>query len=37
MVKRKQCMQQFLACKSCGETCPSERIEEHVKEMHFWN
>lgn len=24
-------------CKNCGGHLLAEKIEEHVKEMHFWN
>jgi hypothetical protein len=30
-------MNLFFECKNCGDHIPSSKIEEHVKEMHFWN
>jgi len=30
-------MKELFECKNCGECFASEKIEKHVKEMHFWN
>jgi hypothetical protein len=29
-------MDNFFECHSCGEHFHIEKIEKHVKEMHFW-
>jgi hypothetical protein len=29
-------MKEILQCKSCGEHLEPSKIEEHVREMHFW-
>jgi len=30
-------MSDFLECQSCGEHCMLQKLEEHIKEAHFWN
>jgi hypothetical protein len=30
-------MSNFFECRSCGEHFFPEKIEEHIKEIHFWN
>jgi hypothetical protein len=30
-------MNGLMQCKSCGEYVSRSLVEDHVKEMHFWN
>jgi len=30
-------MSKFFECNNCGEHIPHSKIEDHVKELHFWN
>jgi ribosomal protein L32 len=30
-------MKELFECKNCGEYLAPEKIEKHVKEIHFWN
>jgi len=30
-------MQAIFECRNCGEHFTIDKVEKHVKEMHFWN
>jgi hypothetical protein len=30
-------MSKLFTCNSCKETFPIKKLEEHVKEYHFWD
>ena len=30
-------MRTLFECRNCGEHFTIEKVEEHIKEMHFWD